>query len=383
MKKKLNIIRGYHVILRLMIIAFLILTSCEKEKAPEAVRPVKVIQVKASSISDKQIIFPGTLRAFRRADLSFRVDGIVMNRDITVGQEVKKDEILIQLDPREYQISLQKGIGKVVSTQAQLDFAERDFERMKKIYERDPGAISVNLLDRKKETGNQLKAELTIAQSDLNKALDDLSYTSLMAPFDGIIAAIYVENHEQVRAKQNVVRLLDVAEREMEINVPEKYINNLMEKGRSLSFKVYLDAFPNHIFPASIKEIGTEASSTTQTYPVTLTLEEIPIELSLLAGMSGKAILQQPKASSDNSEIIFKIPKSAVFTDNLNKSYVWVVDTETETVHKKPVTLEKNNKEDIAIIQEGITAGDWVVIAGTSFLNDGQKVKAVAEQPKP
>src|SRR5205085_2173567 len=81
------------------------------------------------------------------------------------------------------------------------------------------------LLDRKKETSNQLKAELTIAQGDLDQATDNLSYTSLKAPFDGIIAAIYVENHEQVRAKQVVLRYLDLSDREMEINVPEKYIN--------------------------------------------------------------------------------------------------------------------------------------------------------------
>lgn len=359
--------------IRCSLLLLMLLGSCAKEETVEIARPVRAIQVKDFYEEDSQVIFPGTLRAFKRADLSFRVDGIVLKRDITVGQKAKKDDILIRLDPREYEIALQKAKGKVESTQAQLDFASRDYDRMKKIYETDPGAISASLLDRKKENSNQLKADLTVAQSDLDKALDDLSYTNLKAPFDGIIAAIYVENHEQIRAKQAVMRFLDIFEREMEINVPEKLINALLEGRERLAFTVYLDAFPGKAFPAAIKEIGTEASSTTQTYAVILTLQEVPAEISLLAGMSGRAVLQVPKGSKPQHA--FKVPKSAVFTENLNKFYVWVVDPKTNTVQKKSVVLDQKSRGDFALILEGVSAGDWVVTAGTSFLSEGQKVK--------
>lgn len=361
----------------LLLFALLCLTSCKKETPPEVVRPVKAIQVQESSAAADQINFPGTLRAFKRADLSFRVDGTIINRDIIVGQKVKKDETLIQLDPREYELALQKAQGTVVSTQAKLDFASRDFDRMTKIYEKDPGAISVNLLDRKKETKNQLDAELSVAKSDLEKAADDLSYSSLKAPFEGIVAAIYVENHEQVRAKQIAVRLLDTADREMEINVPEKFMSRLLEGRERLKFNVYLDAFPDKVFPATIKEIGTEASSTTQTYPIVLTLHDIPLDLSLLAGMSGKAIVQQAKA-----KMSIYVPKSAIFSDNLNNVYVWVFDPASQTVRKHTVKLEENQKGESASIKEGLKAGDWVVTAGTSFLSDGQKVKLAGEHAR-
>lgn len=363
--------------MHVLLLAILCLSSCKKEVPPEVIRPVKAIQVQESSASADQINFPGTLRAFKRADLSFRVDGTVVKRDIIVGQKVKKEETLIQLDPREYELALQKAQGTLVSTQAKLDFAGRDFDRMTKIYEKDPGAISVNLLDRKKETKNQLIAELSVAKSDLDKASDDLSYTVLKAPFDGIIAAIYVENHEQVRAKQTAVRVLDTADREMEINVPEKYMSRLLEGKDKLKFQVYLDAFPDKIFPATVNEIGTEASSTTQTYPIVLTLHDIPLDLSLLAGMSGKAVVQQARM-----QMSIKVPKSATFSDNLNNVYVWVFDPGSQTVHKQKVRLEQNQKGDLASIQEGLKPGQWVVTAGTSFLSDGQKVKLAGEPAK-
>jgi multidrug efflux pump subunit AcrA (membrane-fusion protein) len=156
-------------------LTILLLTFCEKEERAESMRPVKTIQVRESSSVDNQIIFPGSLRAFKRADLSFRVDGTIIMRDITVGYRASKDEVLIQLDPREYELALQKAKGKVESFDAQINFAVKDYARMQKIYEKDPGAISESLLDRKKETSNQLKAELTIAQGDFEQAADNLS----------------------------------------------------------------------------------------------------------------------------------------------------------------------------------------------------------------
>lgn len=364
---------------RCWILTILLLTACEKEIPVETVRPVKTMEVRETSSTENQILFPGTLRAFQHADLSFRVDGTIIMRNIFVGYRAQKGETLIQLDPREYEIALQKAKGKVESVAAQLDFAARDYVRMQKIYEKDPGAISQSLLDRKKETRNQMKAESAIAQGDFDQASDNLSYTTLKAPFDGILAAIYVENHEQVRAKQVVLRFLDISDREMEINVPEKYINLLLEGKDRLNFEVRLDAFPNTVLNASIKEIGTEASSTTQTYPVTLSLHKVPDNLSLLAGMSGRAFLTKPL---ENLSSTLKIPKSAIFTENGHVTYVWIVDPKSETVHKKAVKVDESNKGNILVL-EGLSSGDRIVIAGTSFLVEGQRVKLVAEQPKP
>jgi membrane fusion protein, multidrug efflux system len=119
------------------------------------------------------------------------------------------------------------------------------------------------------------------------------------------------------------------------------------------------------------------------TYPVTLTLKNIPANLSLLAGMSGKAIVKAPKEESKLATTSFKVPKSAVFTDNLNRSYIWVVDPATQTVHKKAVRLDVSSKEDFAIILKGVKEDEWVITAGTGFISEGQKVKISAEQARP
>ncbi len=348
-----------------------LLAGCEKETiVVESVRPVRAIQVNLSGAEGQQISFPGTVRAAQRADLSFRVDGVVILRDITVGHIAQKNELLIQLDPREYEIALKKAKGKRDSIQAQLDFARRDSERMQNIYKKDPGAISESMLDRKKEQINQFQGELEVADGEVQKADDDLAYTQLKAPFDGVVAAIYVENHEQLRAKQPALRFLDIAEREMEIQVPEKYINAFIDKKLELEFQVKLDAFAGKVFSASIKEIGTEASASTLTYPVTLSVHNIPLDYTLLPGMSGQAFLKLPKATVEK---VILIPKSAIFTDNLHADAVWVINTKTERVHRKAIRV-KSSSSDCVEVLEGLNDRDWIVIAGTSFLSEGQKV---------
>src|SRR5262249_34160510 len=118
------------------------------------------------------------------------------------------------------------------------------------------------------------------------------------------------------------------------------------------------------------KEIGTEASSATQTYPVTLSIKDIPLELSLLPGMTGQATMPQPQTDEKQ---IFILPKSAIFTDNLHLTYVWIVDPNSQTVHKQEVKLEPTHENCVHVL-DGLKNGDWVVTAGTSFLSEGQKV---------
>jgi multidrug efflux pump subunit AcrA (membrane-fusion protein) len=133
------------------------------------------------------------------------------------------------------------------------------------------------------------------------------------------------------------------------------------------------------LFSASIKEIGTEASKTTLTYPVTLSVQNVPIELFILPGMNGTALLKRPQKSAEQ---FFAIPTSAIFTDNLNLTYVWIVDPNALTVHKQAVKI-KNPQTDCVLVQEGLKNGDWVVTAGTSFITEGQKVKLDREQTNP
>ena len=356
--------------MRLLLLAILVVCAgCQKKEAPPVIRPVRAMQLEAAELV-RLHAFPGRTRAVERANLSFRVEGQMIERPVFVGDHVLKGQLLARLDPRDYEVDVQTALGSLEKAQAELRFAKNDYERAKKIWEEDPGAISESMLDQKKEEANQLKGEVRSLEAKLEHALDQLNYTNLLAPYSGVVVATYVENYEYVRAKQPILRLLDTAQVEMVIDVPESMIAEIPDiEGAVVEF----DAIPRKEFRAEIKEIGSEASATTRTYPVTLLVEQ-PEEESIYPGMAGYAYLY----SSVNKEFSgsgFLIPPAALATDTtLDRTYVWIIDKDTMTVQRREVEKGRLTSQGIIIIN-GLKEGEWVVTAGVHYLSEGQKVR--------
>ncbi len=353
----------------LALICFFCLTSCGKEAPPrQPVRPVRALKLtKEETIQTR--VFPGRTRAVNRSNLSFRVDGPMIRRPVFVGDEVKKGQILAQIDPRDYEVRLQIARGNLARSEAQLRFARRDLQRATNIWKKDPGAISRSLLDQKNEEVNQLKGQIVSLEGEVEAAEDRLSDTNLLSPFDGIIVATFVEPFEFVNAKQPIIRLLDTSKVEMVIDVPESAISEIQN---IRTVKVVFDAFPGREFEARIREIGTEASQTTRTFPVTVVMDQ-PGDVTILSGMAGAATLSGDEAAQ-YAEKGFLVPTTAVISDvDPSTTYVWLVNPETQRVYLQPVQKGKLLERGI-MITGGLEEGDWVVASGANFLIEGQKV---------
>ncbi|MCB1111753.1 MAG: efflux RND transporter periplasmic adaptor subunit [Chlamydiales bacterium] len=346
----------------------LLLTSCSEQT--EYLQPGR--RVRAMQVSDTERLrgsaFPGTTRAEGRVNLSFRVDGPLIAFPVNVGDRVKKGTMMARIDPRDYQVALENTEANLKKVQAELAFAKSDYQRVERIRNQDPGAISESMVDQKRETANQLVAQEKAAQAQVQAAEDALSYTYLNAPYDGTVVATYVENYEFVKAKQPVIRMLDTSRIEMVIDVPESLIPYITEVE---NLEVTLDAYPGSTFPAKIKEIGTEASPVTRTFPVTILMKQ-PEDVTIFAGMAGEVQLMNDKLQF--SENGFEVPLSALFTDpDETTTYVWVWDPETQKVGKRAVVKGQLTKRGI-LITEGLLPNEWVVTAGVDFLKEGQPV---------
>jgi RND family efflux transporter MFP subunit len=137
------------------------------------------------------------------------------------------------------------------------------------------------------------------------------------------------------------------------------------------------DAFPDRKIPAEIKEIGTEASTTTRTYPVNLIMDQ-PEGTTILSGMAGTAS-GRAKGNGDGVEGGVVVPAGAIFTPETEKqSYVWIVEEPAQTVTRKPVTVGAPTSVGI-LVTEGLSAGQWIVTAGVHSLNEGQQVRLLTE----
>jgi RND family efflux transporter MFP subunit len=334
-----------------------ILGGCTEEQVPEEV----IRNVRATKIADPHAfdgrIFPGRAKAHNEVNVAFEVAGRVAKRPVDDGDKVTAGQLLTSLDPRDYQNS--------------LDEASAARRQARTYRDRIAGAVDSGAVSKQDLTDAQAQYDVTVAEVKIReKALED---TVLNAPFDGTMAAIYIENHEQIRAKQVVMRLLDTERMEMIIDIPEdriayaRYVKEI---------KVRFDAIPDREIPAEILEISNEASLATRTYPVTLIMDN-PSELNIKPGMAGEATatLDLPAELKDTGYIV---PPGAVVRESAAQegsydSYVWVIDEQSGTVAKRVVVPGRLTPHGL-LIREGLEQGEWIAVAGAHYLREGQQV---------
>jgi RND family efflux transporter MFP subunit len=342
-------------------------------RAPEEVvviRPVRAVKAgDVASLTARS--FPGKAKATQEVNLSFRVSGPLVEFPVIVGDVVTAGQVLARIDPRDFQVELRNARAQLEEAKAMLVLREDEYVRAQTAYER--GGISDIELSRQLAERDRAKAQVDSLEAVVEAAEDALSYTNLKAPFDGTVVATYVENYEDVLAKQQILRVLDDSRIEMVVDVPEQLITlSPYVEGITCTF----DAFPGLEVPAEIKEIGTEASQTTRTYPVTLIMDQ-PQDFKILPGMTGQARGRARQPDADGSEGI-EVPVSAVASADGRAGYVWVIDEATGTVSRRPVTLVEMTVGGIRI--RGVELGEWVATAGVHYLTEGQQVRVLADE---
>ncbi len=330
----------------------LFFVGCAKEAETEVViRPVRTMIVEDAGAFGKKRVFPGRAEAVQAVDIAFEVQGQLIERPVDVGTKVTQGQLLAKLDQRDY-------VNDVESATARLARAQAYLSRIAQAAK--TGAVAEQDL-------TDAQAQHDIASANLKVKQKALKDTLMIAPFNGTVAATYVENFQNVRAKENVIRLLDMSEIEFKINIPEYYITEMRQiKDITVSF----DVFQGIPVDATIKEIGAEASKTTRSYPVTLVMTQ-PKEFFILPGMTGQARGYSPAVAAKIKDMRV-VDASAVFEIGKER-YVWIVDESTLLVARTKIEIQDVGEDGLLVT--GVEQGQQVVTAGIYTLSEGQKVR--------
>ncbi len=329
--------------------------GCAEEPAPEPIRPV-ISQVVEGPQSLGARWWPGRAKATLEVDLGFEVAGQLQERSVNVGDEVKAGQVMARLDPRDFENLLAR-------SKAEEERARAFFERVEDAAK--TGAVSRQDLDDARAGMNQAQATVRIRQ----KSVDDCR---IVAPFDGVVSATFVDNFQNVQVKQPVIRFLDVSKLEMIINIPE----NLINYSRYVEdVRLRFDALPGVEIPAQIKEIGREATQATRTFPVTLIFDATGEGAKVKPGMAGEGTgrVELPTELRDQG---IEVPASALFTPDSaasQETYVWLVDEASSTVQLRKVEPGQITLSGGTLVK-GLEPGDRVVTAGVHQLREGQQV---------
>ncbi len=346
--------------------------GCEEPVEKPAIRPVIAMQV-GSPEDFVQNKFTGKAKPSQEVNLAFRVQGPLVALPVQVGAEVSKGDVIAKIDPRDYEVNLRNVEGSLQRGKAQLKRAEADLRRLENVYKQDPGATSEVAIDRARELRDSAKANVDSLIAATEAAEDALGYTQLKAPFDGSIVATYVENFENVHAKQSIARLVDTSKVEMVINVPEGLISHAAAVQR---IDVVFDSFPDVTLAAEISEIGREATQTTRTYPVTLVMDQ-PEGIQILPGMT--AIARGTEQRREGAVAGTVLPGTAVAADTSGGHFVWTLTAAADgfaTTQRSDVTVGKLTPQGVEVTS-GVSPGDLVVVAGVNVIREGQQVRVM------
>ncbi|MCM2678925.1 efflux RND transporter periplasmic adaptor subunit [Echinimonas agarilytica] len=324
---------------------------------------VEVIQLPQRNNSDVQT-FPAVVRAKDLTHLGFRISGEIATLPVKNGQQVKQGEVLATLDATNYTLAVQ-------DRKAKVDLSKVQMERSKVMVAQ--GNMAKSMYD-------ELEAQYRMALAEYNIAKTNLAYVDLVAPFDGIISKVVLENHETVQPGASVVEMHRIDKVELSIDLPDYVVATARRsedetENRSLDIDVTLDSYRGETFKAKYIEHTAEQSATEKTYKLIL---EMPLLTNkpALQGMAGSIELDMSRLNLQFKEN-FLVPGEAVL----------VPDSIDLTTGKRVLWRLKpdNTVEQISVIVGGVkgkllevsgdlTEGDMIITRGQNYLVDGMQV---------
>lgn len=331
-------------------------------------RPVVIEKVHTTQNASSRS-YPGSVNACRQTQLAFRVGGPLTKVNMQPGDLVKKDQVLMQIDPRDFQDSIRVLEARLAGARSQQDKATDDFERAKTLF--DQKVIPQADFDFAKSGYDTAAASVEIINAQLQIARHQLNDAALRAPYDGIITFQRVEDHEMIQAGQVVLGLHDISHLEIRINVPENEIARLpLKKGRTAT--VEFPAAAGKRFTAELKEWNTAADPVTRSYEMTFSLPA-PEDAQILPGMTANILWNKTEPQKE----YVSVPVSAVFADQTGGSCVWVYHPASSTATKRPLQLSALCGSSRMTVLEGLLPGELIVTDGTDFITEGMKLSPV------
>lgn len=336
-----------------ILIAVLLLAGCgTKEEpvrevvsaAPQKTIQVAIVEVKHTSVPIR-VEVTGLVAPIFQATLSSRIQGTIDKLLVREGSKVSKGQLLIQLDSRDLQADLARAGAEVENANAHLD-------RMEQLYAQD--AVS------KQEMENATRG-YRVAEANRKAVEAQLSYTSVRAPFDGVITEKKVEAGELASPGQPLLKMEDPQRLRLEATVAE---GDLKSVSRGDKIPVVIDALEGQAIIGTVSQILPAGDPQTHTFMVKV---DLPKTAGLKTGMFGRFPLEK----GDTQTIL--VPSTAVIErGDLSSLYVVGADQIARLRWVKPGRRIEKQVE----ILSGINEGERIVTDGSRGV-EGAVVRVV------
>jgi multidrug efflux system membrane fusion protein len=308
----------------------------------------------------------GSVRALNTVTVRSQVDGKLIAVNFTEGQDVKKDDVLGEIDPAIYQAQYDQAVAKKAQDQAQLANQRIDLTRYEQLAASNAG--SKQQADTQRALVAQTEALVKADQAAVDNAAATLSYTKIVAPISGRAGLRQVDQGNIIRASDTtgLVVLTQLQPIAVQFSLPQQQImrvNAAAAKG-TLAVDVFGNDGITVIDTGKLGGIDNQVDPTTGTLKLKAEFPNASYQL-----WPGQFVNVRLKVETLPKALV--VPTSAVQRGPIG-TFSYVIG-EGDVVSAKPVTVTQQNEHD-AVIASGLSAGDRVVTTGFANLSDGSRV---------
>lgn len=308
----------------------------------------------------------GTIEAVTSVTVGTQVSGIVNKLYVDYNSQVKKGQVIAELDKTNLLSELNTAKANLASAQSSLNYQAANMERYKTLYKK--GLVSADEYENALLTYRQAKEQVASSKENVQRAQTNLGYATITSPIDGTVISKSVEEGQTVAASFSTPELFTIAKdlTNMQViaNVDEADIGGVKE-GDRVTFTV--DAYPDDTFEGTVKQVRLEATTTNNVVTYEVVISAPNADLKLKPGLTANVTIYTQERSGvlavANKALRFTPTKETVgkdmkIVDCKGKNKVWTLNGNTLTAH--PVTIGQSDGINTEITK-GLKQGDKIV----------------------
>lgn len=312
----------------------------------------------------EQRVLSATVRPRVETELGFRAAGRIVQRLVDVGDRIKAGQPIARLDASDYALGVDAATDQMRAATADAEQAAAEEARLRRLLV--DGSVSAADHERQKARADAAAARLDQTRRNLDLARNRTGYTTLVAPYTGVVTALRMEVGQVVGEGQSVVSLARDGEREIVADVPEVLLTRL-KRMQATATPWHGDDKPIEL---TLREVSPMASSVTGTFRVRYSIASQARSTSQVLPLGATVRLQ---LSADGALGVV-LPASALVKAS-GAVGVWVVDPPAGGLVFRPVQVQVF--EDDLVRVRGLASGARVVTVGAQKLDAGMKVTPV------
>jgi len=308
----------------------------------------------------------GTIEAVTSVTVGTQVSGIVNKLYVDYNSQVKKGQVIAELDKTNLLSELNTAKANLASATSDLNYQAANMSRYQTLYKK--GLVSADEYENALLTYRQAKEQVASSKESVQKAQTNLGYATITSPIDGTVISKSVEEGQTVAASFNTPELFTIAKdltnMQVVANVDEADIGGVKE-GDRVTFTV--DAYPDDTFEGTVKQVRLEATTTNNVVTYEVVISAPNTDLKLKPGLTANVTIYTQERSGvlavANKALRFTPTKETVgkdmkIVDCKGKNKVWTLSDKTLTAH--PVTIGQTDGVHTEIIK-GIRKGQKIV----------------------